>query len=76
MFTVSNFGWLFSFLFCSNLGSDSSTTDYPGKIPSGLDLPSDPANWDKALLHYAHSEFSKWLESLWCPFDNMPFTLI
>lgn len=25
----------------SMLGSDSSTTDYPGRIPSGLDTPSD-----------------------------------
>uniref|UniRef100_A0A7N2N6P9 Phosphoglycerate mutase-like protein 1 n=1 Tax=Quercus lobata TaxID=97700 RepID=A0A7N2N6P9_QUELO len=25
----------------SMIGSDSSTTNYPGKIPSGLDLPSD-----------------------------------
>lgn len=23
------------------LGSDSSTTDYPGKIPPGPDIPSD-----------------------------------
>jgi hypothetical protein len=23
------------------IGSDESTTNYPGKIPSGLDLPSD-----------------------------------
>ena len=29
--------------FCSMLGSDSSTTNYPGKIPDGLDLPSDVA---------------------------------
>lgn len=27
----------------SNIGSDSSTTDYPGKIPSGVDVPSDAA---------------------------------
>ncbi|RVW56209.1 Phosphoglycerate mutase-like protein 1 [Vitis vinifera] len=26
------------------IGSDSSTTNYPGKIPHGLDLPSDVAN--------------------------------
>lgn len=26
------------------LGSDSATTNYPGKIPHGLDLPSDVAN--------------------------------
>lgn len=25
-------------------GSDSSTTNYPGKIPDGLDLPSDVAS--------------------------------
>lgn len=25
-------------------GSDSSTTNYPGKIPPGLDLPSDIAD--------------------------------
>ncbi|GMY17477.1 phosphoglycerate mutase-like protein 1 isoform X3 [Fagus crenata] len=29
--------------FCSMLGSDSSTTNYPGKIPDGLHLPSDVA---------------------------------
>lgn len=28
----------------SMMGSDSSTTNYPGKIPRGLDLPSDVAN--------------------------------
>ncbi|KAF3435858.1 hypothetical protein FNV43_RR22950 [Rhamnella rubrinervis] len=28
----------------SMVASDPSTTDYPGKIPSGLDLPSDVAN--------------------------------
>ncbi|KAK9983126.1 hypothetical protein SO802_032651 [Lithocarpus litseifolius] len=28
----------------SMIGSDSSTTNYPGKIPSGLDLPSDLAS--------------------------------
>ncbi|KAL3538740.1 hypothetical protein ACH5RR_002106 [Cinchona calisaya] len=28
----------------STIGSDISTTDYPGKIPSGLDLPSDLAD--------------------------------
>ncbi|KAI4299201.1 hypothetical protein L6164_032682 [Bauhinia variegata] len=28
----------------SMTGSDASTTDYPGKIPSGLDLPSDVAD--------------------------------
>lgn len=28
-------------------GSDTSTINYPGKIPSGLDLPSDVA--DKKL---------------------------
>ncbi|XP_059631219.1 phosphoglycerate mutase-like protein 1 [Cornus florida] len=28
----------------SMIGSDSSTTDYPGKIPCGPDLPSDVAN--------------------------------
>ncbi|KAK9983128.1 hypothetical protein SO802_032653 [Lithocarpus litseifolius] len=28
----------------SMIGSDSSTTNYPGKIPSGLDLPSDIAS--------------------------------
>uniref|UniRef100_A0A2N9F5S3 Phosphoglycerate mutase-like protein 1 n=1 Tax=Fagus sylvatica TaxID=28930 RepID=A0A2N9F5S3_FAGSY len=27
----------------SMIGSDSSTTNYPGKIPDGLDLPSDVA---------------------------------
>lgn len=28
------------------IGSDSSTTDFPGKIPSGADVPSDTAaNW-------------------------------
>lgn len=26
------------------MGSDSSTTNYPGKIPHGLDLPSDVAD--------------------------------
>jgi hypothetical protein len=30
-----------SLLFSSMIGSDESTTNYPGKIPSGLDLPSD-----------------------------------
>ena len=28
----------------SMIGSDSSTTNYPGKIPGGLDLPSDIAS--------------------------------
>ncbi|XP_015892432.4 phosphoglycerate mutase-like protein 1 isoform X2 [Ziziphus jujuba] len=28
----------------SMTGSDSSTTDYPGKVPYGVDLPSDVAN--------------------------------
>lgn len=28
----------------SMAGSDSSTTNYPGKIPPGLDLPSDIAD--------------------------------
>ena len=32
------------YLPCSMIGSDSSTTNYPGKIPHGLDLPSDVAN--------------------------------
>lgn len=27
--------------FNSMLGSDVSVTDYPGKIPKGVDLPSD-----------------------------------
>lgn len=27
----------------SMIGSDSSTTDYPGKFPSGADVPSDTA---------------------------------
>jgi hypothetical protein len=27
--------------FSSMIGSDVSTTNYPGKIPSGLDFPSD-----------------------------------
>lgn len=30
-----------SFFFSSMIGFDPSTTNYPGKIPSGLDLPSD-----------------------------------
>ncbi len=30
-------------LFCSMMGSDPATTNYPGKIPAGLDLPSDVA---------------------------------
>lgn len=29
---------------CSLVGSDSSTTNYPGKIPQGPDLPSDIAD--------------------------------
>ena len=28
-------------------GSDASTTDYPGKIPVGLDLPSDVVDEEK-----------------------------
>uniref|UniRef100_A0A453ACG0 Uncharacterized protein n=1 Tax=Aegilops tauschii subsp. strangulata TaxID=200361 RepID=A0A453ACG0_AEGTS len=28
----------------SNLGSDTPTCDFPGKIPAGLDLPSDVAD--------------------------------
>jgi hypothetical protein len=28
-------------------GSDASTTDYPGKIPAGLDLPSDVVDEEK-----------------------------
>ena len=36
---------LFSeFSLCSLMGSDSSSTNYPGKIPDGLDLPSDVAD--------------------------------
>lgn len=31
-------------LFGSMLGSDSCYSNYPGKIPSGLDLPSDIAD--------------------------------
>lgn len=34
----NNFGFFFS---CSMMGSDPATTNYPGKFPSGLDLPSD-----------------------------------
>lgn len=30
-------------MFCSNMSSDPATTNYPGKIPSGVDLPSDVA---------------------------------
>lgn len=37
---VSNFFFVLS----SMSGSDSSTTNYPGKIPSGPDLPSDFVN--------------------------------
>ena len=33
--------------FYSMIGLDPSTTNYPGKIPSGLDLPSDVVD-DKA----------------------------
>lgn len=29
--------------FGSMIGSDSSTTNFPGKIPSGIDVPSDAA---------------------------------
>lgn len=31
----------------SMIGSDSSTTDYPGKIPSGEDMPSDDTSIDQ-----------------------------
>lgn len=33
-----------SFRFCRMIGSDESSTNYPGKIPHGLDLPSDVAD--------------------------------
>jgi hypothetical protein len=33
-----------SFHFCRMIGSDESSTNYPGKIPDGLDLPSDVAD--------------------------------
>ncbi|TVU06831.1 hypothetical protein EJB05_46866 [Eragrostis curvula] len=36
----------------SMLGSDSSSCNYPGKIPAGLDLPSDVA--DKKQIEEAH----------------------
>ena len=29
------------------VGSDSSTTNYPGKIPLGLDIPSDAVDGKK-----------------------------
>lgn len=38
-------GCLYNLLSYSSMtGSDSSTTDYPGKVPYGVDLPSDVAN--------------------------------
>lgn len=33
--------------FASMIGSDESTTNYPGKIPPGLDLPSDAVDEKK-----------------------------
>lgn len=30
------------------VGSDSSTTNYPGKVPPGLDIPSDAVD-DKSM---------------------------
>lgn len=32
------------------IGSDESTTNYPGKIPSGLDFPSDDVVDDEEKL--------------------------
>ena len=32
------------FYMCSMIGSNESTTNYPGKIPRGPDLPSDVAD--------------------------------
>lgn len=37
------FSSLLTLLPCSMVGSDSSATNYPGKIPSGEDAPSDLA---------------------------------
>ena len=35
---------LLMFWICSLVGSDAATTNHPGKVPSGLDLPSDLAD--------------------------------
>lgn len=35
------FQLLLTLVLCSMIGSDSSETDYPGKVPSGEDAPSD-----------------------------------
>lgn len=41
------------------VGSDPSTTDYPGKIPCGLDPPSDIANENLGKEEKSDSWFTK-----------------
>lgn len=47
LITLAHFVTHCLFFFYSMIGSDSSTTDYPGKITSGADVPSDPAKWEE-----------------------------